>query len=205
MELHLSYCQAKSLIIQDSHPCTKEQAVQFAAFQAQVAHGNYNSDLHKPGWLILKDFFSENYRSKDMEHKLLDGWNKLHGMNDRDARFRYIQECRSLKTYGMSLFNVKCKVPNKKKFMDALLGISKKAIVVWDENNNPIKEHPMHHLQRWAANPETMNLDFGVHETDIEVLATNDGDSIADLLSGYIDLLVKKKKMDEESVHQTEF
>ncbi len=56
-----------------------------------------------------------------------------------NARFRYVQLCRSLKTYGMTIFKVKVrvifyvnnkeKVPGKKKLMDALLCFTRDSII----------------------------------------------------------------------------
>jgi hypothetical protein len=47
----------------------------------------------------LKDFLPEEYRTKDADRKTLEEWKKLNGLNDLNARFRYIQYCRSLKKY----------------------------------------------------------------------------------------------------------
>ena len=43
--------QSRDRIINGSHPCTKEEAVLFAAYQCQVQLGNHNEAKHKPGFL----------------------------------------------------------------------------------------------------------------------------------------------------------
>ena len=56
----------------------------------------------------LKDFAPPEYhKAKDFEKKVFHEHRKLQGMSDLNARFRYVQLCRSLKTYGVTFFLVK--------------------------------------------------------------------------------------------------
>jgi talin len=57
-----------------------------------------------------------------------------------------------------------------------------------------LNEHPFKHLLRWAASPETFTMDFGAYEEDYVVVVTNEGEAISNLISGYIDLLLKKTR-----------
>jgi talin len=41
---------------------------------------------------------------------------------------------------------------------------------------------------------ETFTMDFGSHEVDYVVFLTNEGEAISNLIAGYIDLLLKKKR-----------
>ena len=51
IQLNLLYQQAKEAILNATHPVTQEDAVTFAAFQAQVQFGDYRESTHKPGFL----------------------------------------------------------------------------------------------------------------------------------------------------------
>jgi len=195
VQLHLVYCQSRDDIVAGNHPITKEEAVNFAAIQAQVQLGDYKPDVHKPGVLHMTDFFPSQYAKKDMEKQLFAEWKKLVGMNEVNARFRYVQLCRSLKTYGMTVFKIKEKVPNKKKVMDALLCFTRDSIIRMEfETKRVIKEHPFKHLLRWAATPQTFTMDFGAYEEEYIVVLTEEGEAISNLLAGYIDLLLKKQR-----------
>lgn len=57
--------------------------------------------------ISLKEVTSPQWAKKDIEKQILAEWKKLVGMNEINARFRYVQLCRSLKTYGMTIFKVK--------------------------------------------------------------------------------------------------
>lgn len=115
VQLHLVYCQSRDDIVEGRHPCTKDEVCAFASLQAQIQVGNFSPEQHKPGYLNLKDFFPTTHRNKEMEKKTLDEWKKLVGMNEVNAKFRYVQLCRSLKTYGMTVFVVKDRFPGQKK------------------------------------------------------------------------------------------
>jgi len=54
----------------------------------------------------------------DAEKKIFQEHRKLQGMTELNAKFRYVQLCRSLKTYGVTFFSVRvCRRKRKKKFL----------------------------------------------------------------------------------------
>ena len=117
--LAINYClsyahsptpQSKDAIVDSTHPCTREEAIQFAALQCQIQYGNYDEAKHKPGYLTLVNFLPQEYtKIKGIEKNIFTQHRKLHNLSEIDARVRYIQLCRSLKTYGMTFFLVKVK------------------------------------------------------------------------------------------------
>ncbi len=44
---------------------------------------------------------------KEVEKRILQDHKKLHGLSELNAKFRYVQMSRSLKTYGVTFFSVK--------------------------------------------------------------------------------------------------
>ena len=51
VQLNLMYNQAREMIVSGKHPCTAEEASQFAAIQMQIQYGNHEPDKHKVGFL----------------------------------------------------------------------------------------------------------------------------------------------------------
>jgi talin len=49
-------------------------------------------------------------------------------------------------------------------------------------------------LRRWAASPQSFTLDFGDYEEEYVSVITPEGEAISQLLAGYIDILLKKRK-----------
>lgn len=50
----------------------------------------------------------------------------------------------------------------------------------------------MDHLRRWSHTETTFTLDFGTYEDDYLNCMTTEGEAINNLISGYIDLIMKK-------------
>eukprot|EP01119_Soliformovum_irregulare_P005210 TRINITY_DN1675_c0_g1_i1.p1 TRINITY_DN1675_c0_g1~~TRINITY_DN1675_c0_g1_i1.p1 ORF type:complete len:1447 (-),score=577.25 TRINITY_DN1675_c0_g1_i1:61-4401(-) len=196
VSLHLIYCQSRDDINNGKHAVTRDEAINFAALQCQVQMGDLKPDLHKPGYLEPKDILPPAHAKRDNEKLVLQEWKKIVGMNDMHARLRYVQLCRSLKTYGMTTFKVKERVPGKKKLMDAILAFTRDSIIRMEyDTKRVIKEYPFKYLLRWTASPETFTMDFGAHEEDYIVVVTNEGEAISNLIAGYIDLLLKKQRV----------
>ena len=132
-------------------------------------------------------------------------------MTEVNAKFRYVQLCRSLKTYGITSFAVKIQL-KKKKFADAYLGITRDAIHRMDSNTREIqKSYKLEHLRRWAAAQQSLTLDFGDFEEDYVVMQTKEASAISQLIAGYIDIILKARsdattltEDDDSSVAQVE-
>ncbi len=94
---------------------------------------------------------------------------------------RYVQLCRSLKTYGITCFQVKEKDKKKKnKMIPVLLGITRHAILRMDpETKEVIKEFPLPHLKQWSAAPAAFTMDFGDYEDSYYTVITNESDAIS--------------------------
>ena len=108
VQLNLLYVQLKDDIINGTHPCTRNECVHLAALQCQVQHGNYNAARHKPGFLELRKFLPPHFvKLKGIEKSIYAEHCKLVNLSEINAKYRYIQFCRSLRTYGVIFFLVK--------------------------------------------------------------------------------------------------
>ncbi|KAJ3281672.1 Talin-1 [Borealophlyctis nickersoniae] len=203
VQLNLLYNQAKEMIVSGRHPCTAEEASQFAAIQMQVQHGNHEPDKHKSGFVNLKEFLPPEYRkNKDVEKRIYVDHGKLQGLTELNAKFRYVQLSRSLKTYGITFFSVKEPHPKKKNTkVPILLGVTKQSVVKLDINTKEIlKEWRLSTLRRWAASGNSFTMDLGDYANDYYTVETNEGEQISALISGYIDIILKKRKEAEKVV-----
>ncbi|KAJ3225658.1 Talin-1 [Chytriomyces hyalinus] len=204
IQLNLLFNQAKEMIISGKHPCTLEEAAQFAAIQAQCQFGNHEPDRYKGAHLQLMDLVPSEYRNnRDLTKRIISEHAKLQGLSDLNAKFRYVQLSRSLKTYGITFFLVKEKLDKKSKLVDVLLGVTKQSIVRLDAvTKDVIKTWPLTHLRRWAAAANSFTLDFGDYADNYFTVQTSEGDQISQLIAGYIDIILKKKKEAEKVFHE---
>ncbi|KAF2072336.1 hypothetical protein CYY_006349 [Polysphondylium violaceum] len=196
IQLHLVYVQSRDAIVSGSHPCSYDEAIQFAALQSQIQLGNHNPASHKPGFLKIKEYLPPSFhKKKDAEKDIYKEFRKLSGMSESNSKFRYVQLCRSLKTYGITFFQTKERVKGQKKPVNKLLGITRDSILRLDGETKEVEhEYPLNHLRRWAASPASFTLDFGDYESDYVSVITTEGEAISQLLNGYIEILMKKRK-----------
>uniref|UniRef100_A0A8C0XQC8 Talin-1 n=1 Tax=Castor canadensis TaxID=51338 RepID=A0A8C0XQC8_CASCN len=116
-------------------------------------------------------------------------------MSEIEAKVRYVKLARSLKTYGVSFFLVKEKMKGKNKLVPRLLGITKECVMRVDEKTKEvIQEWSLTNIKRWAASPKSFTLDFGDYQDGYYSVQTTEGEQIAQLIAGYIDIILKKKK-----------
>lgn len=195
VQLNLLYVQARDDILNGSHPVSFDKACEFAGYQCQIQFGPHNEQKHKPGFLDLKDFLPKEYIKQKGERKIFMAHRNCGSMSEIEAKVRYVKLARSLKTYGVSFFLVKEKMKGKNKLVPRLLGITKECVMRVDEKTKEvIQEWNLTNIKRWAASPKSFTLDFGDYQDGYYSVQTTEGEQIAQLIAGYIDIILKKKK-----------
>ncbi|XP_076020392.1 talin-1 isoform X2 [Genypterus blacodes] len=195
VQLNLLYVQARDDILNGSHPVSFDKACDFAGFQCQIQFGDHNETKHKPGFLDLKEFLPKEYIKHRGEKRIFQAHKNCQNMTEIEAKVSYVKLARSLKTYGVSFFLVKEKMKGKNKLVPRLLGITKESVMRVDEKTKEvIQEWNLTNIKRWAASPKSFTLDFGDYQDGYYSVQTTEGEQIAQLIAGYIDIILKKKK-----------
>ncbi|XP_031433991.1 talin-1 isoform X2 [Clupea harengus] len=195
VQLNLLYVQARDDILNGSHPVSFDKACDFAGFQCQIQFGDHNETKHKPGFLDLKEFLPKEYIKNKGEKKIFQAHKNCQNMTEIEAKVSYVKLARSLKTYGVSFFLVKEKMKGKNKLVPRLLGITKECTMRVDEKTKEVmQEWSLTNIKRWAASPKSFTLDFGDYQDGYYSVQTTEGEQIAQLIAGYIDIILKKKK-----------
>ncbi|KFO52801.1 Talin-1 [Corvus brachyrhynchos] len=195
VQLNLLYVQARDDILNGSHPVSFDKACEFAGHQCQIQFGPHNEQKHKPGFLELKDFLPKEYIKQKGERKIFMAHKNCGNMSEIEAKVRYVKLARSLKTYGVSFFLVKEKMKGKNKLVPRLLGITKECVMRVDEKTKEvIQEWSLTNIKHLAASPKSFTLDFGDYQDGYYSVQTTEGEQIAQLIAGYIDIILKKKK-----------
>ena len=204
-ELHLLFVQAKGMVIRGFLPTSRDQAIDLAALGLQIRHGNFDPErTKKKGWLEPEEFLAKQwYKSKkkmvDLEKDIAKEWKRKVGLNEANAKYRYLQTCRSLPTWGITHWRVEEKVQVKKnvppKWVFIRVGITRKSFLVMDDKTYEVlKEWPIHKIKRWSASDVGFTLDLGDWEDEYLVCRTRKGGEIAQQLAGYIDIILKQKR-----------
>ena len=196
VQLNLLYVQARDAIVAGTHPVTVEQAAQFAGLQCQIQFGDHVENKHKAGFLDLKEFLPKDYvKLKGVEKRVFAEHRRHSGFVELEAKVKYVQLARSLKTYGVTFFLVKEKMKGKNKLVPRLLGVTKESVLRLDEKTKEIvKTWPLTTVKRWAASPNSFTLDFGDYSDSYYSVQTTEGEQISQLIAGYIDIILKRQK-----------
>jgi len=113
---NLLFCQSHDAIVSGLHPCLLSEGVQLAATQFQINFGDHNPSIHQPGFLKYSDlkFFLPpdclefwGVPFQKLEKMIYKEHQKLRGIKEEYAKYRYLQLCRNLRTYGTVFFQVK--------------------------------------------------------------------------------------------------
>ncbi|KAJ9593984.1 hypothetical protein L9F63_014625, partial [Diploptera punctata] len=196
VQLNLLYVQARDAILDGTHPVTQDKACEFAGIQCQIQFGDHSENKHRPGFLDLKEFLPQSYvKVKGIEKKVFAEHKKHIGLSELDSKVLYTKTARSLKTYGVTFFLVKEKMKGKNKLVPRLLGVTKDSVLRLDEKTKEIlKTWPLTTVRRWGASPNTFTLDFGDYSDQYYSVQTTEAEQILQLIAGYIDIILKKKK-----------
>ena len=110
------------------------------------------------------------------------------------AKALYVEECQSHPLYGISLYAVREFNKSKTKLKAALLGVSKDAVFRMDATSVQVLEQwPLTQVKRWGSQKQVFSLNFGDYREEYSV-KTEESEKIAQLISGYINIIVKRRE-----------
>ena len=135
---------------------------------------------------------------RNIEKKIFFYHKSYKDLNELESKDSYVNLARSLKTYGATLFLVKEKLKNRNKLIPRILGITKDAVLKIDEKSKIIlNTWPLTIIRRWNASSNTFTLDFGDYSDSYYSVKTTESEKIHQLISGYIDIILSKKKIND--------
>uniref|UniRef100_A0A674MRG4 FERM domain-containing protein n=1 Tax=Takifugu rubripes TaxID=31033 RepID=A0A674MRG4_TAKRU len=111
----LFFLQVKEAILNDENYCPPETAVLLASYAVQAKYGDYNKDLHKPGYLasdrLLPQRVLEQHKlTKEQWEDRIQTWHEEHrSMLREDAMMEYLKIAQDLEMYGVNYFEIKNK------------------------------------------------------------------------------------------------
>jgi len=196
IQLNLLYVETRDAILKGTHPVTENLAIQLAGLQTHIQFGNHDETKHKPPLLDLKEFLTQSYmKNKGIEKKILNEHKKYIDLPELEAKVLYTKTVRALPTYGVTFFLVKEEMKGKNKLVPRILGVTKESVLRLDERSKEILQNwPLTSVRRWGASPQTFTLDFGDYSDRYYSVQTTEAEQILQLISGYIDIILKKKE-----------
>nr|XP_028563285.1 merlin-like isoform X2 [Podarcis muralis] len=125
---HLFFLQVKKQILDEEIYCSPEATILLASYAVQAKYGDYDPNLHKPGFLapeelLPKRVLRQYQMTPDMWEERITAW--------YEAEMNYLKIAQDLEMYGVNYFPI----AQKKNCTDFLLGVDAKGIHVYSINN----------------------------------------------------------------------
>jgi talin len=80
-----------------------------------------------------------SYQKSKADRRFLDEWNSQRDSNELNAKVKYIQLARSLKTYGVTFFLVQEKMKGRNKLVPRLFGVTRNSCMRLDEKTKEVR------------------------------------------------------------------
>ncbi|KAM8976824.1 merlin-like [Pelodytes ibericus] len=140
---HLFFLQVKKQILDEEIHCSPEASVLLASYAVQAKYGDYNPNIHQPGFLsqdelLPKRVLQQYQMTSEMWQDKITAWYAEHrGIARDEAEMNYLKIAQDLDMYGMNYFVV----AQAKNDADVLLGVDAKGIHIYSRNNKivPLK------------------------------------------------------------------
>merc|ERR1711899_602830 len=134
--LRLFYLQVKNAILSDDIYCPPETSVLLASYAVQAKYGDYQRDVHTPGFLSSdrlppERVMQQHKLSRDEWEDRISTWYMEHrGMLREDAMMEYLKIAQDLEMYGVNYFDIK-----NKKGTELWLGVDALGLNIYEKED----------------------------------------------------------------------
>ncbi|KAG7222731.1 hypothetical protein INR49_026340 [Caranx melampygus] len=132
----LFFLQVKESILTDEVYCPPETAVLLASYSVQAKFGDYNNEVHRPGYLLSERLLphrvlEQHELSREQWEERIQVWHEEHrGMLKEDAMLEYLKIAQDLEMYGVNYFEIK-----NKKGTELLLGVDALGLNIYEKED----------------------------------------------------------------------
>merc|ERR1712110_1280501 len=134
--LRLFYLQVKNAILTDEIYCPPETSVLLASYAVQAKYGDYQKDVHTPGFLasdrLLPERVMQQHRlsREEWEERITNWYMEHRGMLREDAMMEYLKIAQDLEMYGVNYFEIK-----NKKGTELWLGVDALGLNIYEKED----------------------------------------------------------------------
>ncbi|OCT95090.1 merlin isoform X2 [Xenopus laevis] len=210
---HLFFLQVKKQILDEEIHCSPEASVLLALYALQAKYGDYNPNIHQPGFLskdeLLPQRVLQQYQmTSEMWQEKITAWYAEHRGTDRnEAEMNYLKIAQDLDMYGMNYFPVLIYYQQANTDSAILLGVNAKGIHIFSKNNKIMPSKSF----KWG---DISNISYNYKRLKIAPINRKDGvfkfyspedkvnRLILDLCIGNHNLFITKRKVDSKDIQQ---
>ncbi|XP_051731047.1 ezrin b [Ctenopharyngodon idella] len=132
----LFFMQVKDGILSDEIYCPPETAVLLASYSVQAKFGDFNKEVHRPGYLtsdrlLPQRVLDQHKLSREQWEERIQVWHEEHrGMLREDAMLEYLKIAQDLEMYGVNYFDIK-----NKKGTELWLGVDALGLNIYEKED----------------------------------------------------------------------
>ncbi|XP_053310885.1 merlin-like [Spea bombifrons] len=206
---HLFFLQVKKQILDEEIHCSPEASVLLASYAVQAKYGDYNPNIHKPGFLshdelLPKRVLQQYQMTSEMWQDKITAWYAEHrGIARDEAEMNYLKIAQDLDMFGMNYFPI----THAKNDADILLGVNAKGIHIYSRNNkiSPIKSFKWGEISNISSSEKKLKITpidkkeevFKFYSSEHKV-----NKLILHLCIGNHNLFLNKRKVDSIEIQQ---
>ena len=126
----------KNAILSDEIYCPPETSVLLASYAVQAKYGDFQKDLHTPGFLandrLLPERVMQQHKlsREDWEERITNWYGEHRGMLREDAMMEYLKIAQDLEMYGVNYFDIK-----NKKGTELWLGVDALGLNIYEKDD----------------------------------------------------------------------
>ncbi|XP_012724552.2 ezrin b [Fundulus heteroclitus] len=204
----LFFMQVKEGILGDEIYCPPETAVLLASYAVQAKFGDYDKEIHQPGYLVnermLPQRVMEQHKlSKEQWEERIQVWHEEHsGMLREEGMMEYLKISQDLEMYGVNYFDIK-----NKKGTELRLGVDALGLNIYEKDDRltPKIGFPWSEIRNISFNDKKFMIkpidkkspDFVFYAPRLRI-----NKSILQLCMGNHDLYMRRRKPDTIEVQQ---
>uniref|UniRef100_A0A6Q2ZP16 FERM domain-containing protein n=1 Tax=Esox lucius TaxID=8010 RepID=A0A6Q2ZP16_ESOLU len=205
---HLFFLQVRRKILEEEIYCPPEASVLLASYAVQAKYGDYDPNVHKPGFLAQEELLPKRVinlyqMTPEMwEERITACYSEHRGRTREDAEMEYLKIAQDLEMYGINYFPIR-----NKKGTDLLLGVDALGLHIYDPDNRltPKCSFPWNEIR----NISYSDKEFAIKPLDKKTDSFKFNSSmlrvnklILQLCMGNHDLFMRRRRVDSLEVQQ---
>ncbi|XP_019741347.1 merlin isoform X1 [Hippocampus comes] len=205
---HLFFLQVKKKILEEEIHCPPEASVLLASYAVHAKYGDYNPNVHKPGFLSQEELLPKRVinlyqmTAEMWEERIAACYAEHRGRTREEAEMEYLKIAQDLDMYGVNYFSIR-----NKKGTDLLLGVDALGLHIYEPDNRltPKCSFPWNEIR----NISYSDKEFTIKPLDKKAKVFKFNSSrlrvnklILQLCVGSHDLFMRRRRVDSLEVQQ---
>ncbi|XP_067083769.1 NF2, moesin-ezrin-radixin like (MERLIN) tumor suppressor a isoform X2 [Osmerus mordax] len=163
-------CEVKRSILQEEIYCPPEASVLLASYAVQAKYGDYDPNLHEPGFLAKEDLLPKNVinlyqmTAEMWEERITACYAEHRGRTREEAEMEYLKIAQDLEMYAVNYFFIR-----NKKGTELLLGVDALGLHIYEPDNRltPKCSFPWNEIRNISYNDKEFAIKPVDKKTDV--------------------------------------